>query len=345
MSLLTFLLFAMGCPTSPEKEETAETGPEDTGACAGTTESTTWCGGSPDADGTCPEPASFDVPIDACTIIVCSVDGAGEREDVHDSGGETRAACCYPVTAFTETGCVDGRPLTVEGAVRLADVVARDDWGAGSQSAPVPAELRELLAAEWARAGLVEHASIAAFAKLSLELLGLGAPADLVRDAQRAGADEVRHASDSFALAARFGGAPVGPGPLALEGVRVGVDLVTLARETVLEGCIGETISAALAEASLARTTDPEARRVLARIVADERRHAALAWRIVQWALAVGGADVRRAVDEAFEARPVLTAGPEGLERWGRLGGAEARAVMQAAWREVVRPAARVLAA
>ena len=52
--------------------------------------------------------------------------------------------------------------------------------------------LRQSLAREWLRAASFEHASIASFNRFSLELLVLGAPADLVDRANRAALDEVR---------------------------------------------------------------------------------------------------------------------------------------------------------
>src|SRR5262249_7293248 len=48
--------------------------------------------------------------------------------------------------------------------------------------------------------------------------------------------------------------------------------------------------------------TDPAVRSVLSTIALDEARHAELAWRTVAWALREGGADVKRAIVEAFAA-------------------------------------------
>lgn len=77
-------------------------------------------------------------------------------------------------------------------------------------------------------------------------------------------------------------------------------DLASIAAATVIEGCIGETLAAALASAQLDQASDPEVRAALQRIADDEARHAELAWRTVTWALVNGGDDVRRAVSEAF---------------------------------------------
>jgi hypothetical protein len=47
----------------------------------------------------------------------------------------------------------------------------------------------------------MEHASVAAFARFTLDLLALGAPADLVQSAQQALGDEIAHAELCFGLA------------------------------------------------------------------------------------------------------------------------------------------------
>src|SRR5690349_3292760 len=60
-----------------------------------------------------------------------------------------------------------------------------------------------------------EHAAVATFARLSLELLALGAPSDLVVAAHDAALDEVRHARQSYAIASALGETVVGPDALA----------------------------------------------------------------------------------------------------------------------------------
>ncbi len=62
-------------------------------------------------------------------------------------------------------------------------------------------ERRERLAIASTRVGLMEHASIVAFARFPLQLLLLAAPVDLLRAAQRAMTDEMRHTQTVFAFA------------------------------------------------------------------------------------------------------------------------------------------------
>jgi len=195
-----------------------------------------------------------------------------------------------------------GRPFVVDGTARQAGVMTRADWlerrleGAAHGK---PEELRSLTAA-WLADAQAEHASIASFARFTLHLLALGAPPDLVGDAQRAASDEIEHAKLCFALASRYAGRSLGPGPLSLEGAVNDVSLAELAVATVREGCVGETMSAVLAGERLERARDAEVRAALERIAADETRHAELGWRTVAWAIARGGDVVREAVRLAF---------------------------------------------
>ncbi|HEX4460646.1 MAG TPA: ferritin-like domain-containing protein, partial [Polyangia bacterium] len=131
----------------------------------------------------------------------------------------------------------------------------------------------------------MEHASVAAFARFSLELLALGAPSDLVRGAQSAMGDELSHARIAFGLATAYGGAAVGPGPLAIERALADTDFVSVVRTAFLEACIGETCAAAEVTEARDAATDPIVRAALTQIAEDELRHATLGYRFVQWAL------------------------------------------------------------
>jgi hypothetical protein len=159
---------------------------------------------------------------------------------------------------------------------------------------------------------LDEHASIAAFARVTLDLLALGAPVDLLARTQQAALDEVEHARDAFRLASSFEGAPVGPGPLAAASPTGPTDLVGFARDTFIDGCLNETLSTALAAARLDAATHPQVRAVLEKVVADESRHAGLAWATVAWALRVGGAPVRRELEAAWAAYRMPTVPDQG---------------------------------
>jgi hypothetical protein len=171
-----------------------------------------------------------------------------------------------------------GRPWVIDGAPATATLL--DTSGPG----------------RWARDGLYEHASVASFARFVRELLALGAPPALVRAAQAAILDELEHAQLCFELAAReHGPVKLGPLPLDQSSSRAG-DPVTLALAVFEEGCIGETVAAAEAGVAAAETDDADARTALERIAADERQHAALAWRTLRWLLDTFGDPVHAAL-------------------------------------------------
>jgi hypothetical protein len=252
--------------------------------------------------------------------------------------------CCYTWVI----PCPGGRPLLADDGARVAPVRQGAGWGTANAAAS-PSALDAALARAWLADALAEHASVASFARATLELMAVGAPADLLAAVQRAALDEIRHARACFALAARHGGAPVEPGPLAALAPRGG-GLPRLARDTFLEGCVGETIAALAVTRAAAGCADAELARTLRGIAADETRHAALAWRTVAWALAEGGAPVAEALAAAAaEARADEARGQAAGAPWapgdaelavhGRLPPAAQLATRRDAWRELIEPA------
>lgn len=267
---------------------------------------------------------------------------------------EQNGECCVKVAIY---GCSCGRPFLVEETARCGAAMPRDDWSLAA--APALAGLtdaeRSALAAAWITDGLAEHASVAAFARLVLQLLAVGAPAALVAEAQQAMADEVEHARLCFGLAAAYGGRELGPSALPLAGVLAGVDdLTAIAVGAVREGCISETIAALQAEAARTEARDPVVRAVLARIAADELRHAAHAWRCLAWALERGGSSVHAACSAAFAAaESAVSSPPQHVDSdisstphgSGRLDAAGRAWAARRAMAAVIAPAARALLA
>ncbi|HKO93395.1 MAG TPA: hypothetical protein VJU61_19710 [Polyangiaceae bacterium] len=210
-------------------------------------------------------------------------------------------------------------------------------------------ELRALLFEEWSLAARFEHASIASFNKFSLELLAVGAPGELVLAANRASLQEVEHAQACFRVASAYAGKTVGPGPLPIGVLQLTqVNLASITRGAVEDGCVGETLAAAEAAASEQRAQPPILRSVLAKIAREERDHAALAFRFVRWACSVGGPQVRGAARAAFDAalqayradvaprHPALSSAL--LEAHGRLSVASQTALRQHALDALLEP-------
>lgn len=240
-----------------------------------------------------------------------------------------------------------------EGVTALLNAIKNEVPSVTQMPGPIDERVTQEIAAAWARDALAEHASIASFARFTLELLAVGAPADLLLDAQYASRDEVEHARTCFTIASRLGGRSVAPGPLDISGADAARDLMAIVIATVKEGCIGETLSAVLADARSEVAADPEIKSALSKIAADEARHAELAWRFIGWAIQQGGAAIRRAVvdtlDAALQHPPAMfdsklrTIPADVLRRHGLLDEETARAVIDRAVSEMIAPLAEQL--
>jgi hypothetical protein len=213
------------------------------------------------------------------------------------------------------------------------------------------ASLRAELARSWTEQALMEHASVAAFARFSLQLLSLGAPPDLLLRSAQAMQDELGHARSCFELARHYSGSDVGPGPLPIDGALEESDLCSIVLGTLVEGCIGETVAALEAAEALAHCEDAKLRQVLERISREEGQHAELAWQFVAWALATGPSSLVERVREAFDAalsspvsQPVQPSAFEReLLRHGVVSVGLRNALRQRALGEVIAPCARAL--
>jgi hypothetical protein len=255
--------------------------------------------------------------------------------------------CCYLLDGSIPA-C--GRPLTIDGEARTAPVHPSGDWlgfRTPRLEGSLPRAVGQQLAREWLADARLEHASVASFAAFALSLLAVGAPPELLAECQRAGLDEVEHARACFALASRFAGEELGPGRLSLAGLNVATQLEELTLRAWLEGCVEETVAALTASAQLEVATDEPVRSALARIAADEARHAELSWKFVGWALASSGPELRHALTRASErlqpppVEAVTVPDHDALARLhahGRLSAAEQRAIRARALREVIRP-------
>lgn len=207
-------------------------------------------------------------------------------------------AFCLALKVPLKVGDIDfigpmqmGRPLRDGTRLLLPELLQ-------ASSALTPASLTPR-ARRWAEDARAECASVPAFLRLAAELSAHGANA-LAARALRAARDEVRHARACLAVAHSESGVHLELGPVPLPGPRV-ADLETLARESVIEGCVGEGAAAADARARLQAERSPIARRALTLIARDERRHAKLAEDVVRFCVARGGRSVRRAALDAAE--------------------------------------------
>jgi hypothetical protein len=207
-----------------------------------------------------------------------------------------------------------GRQLRRSGRLQLPPIGKGTGWltlpSKAKAAAGDAADVAAAVAEQWRENGRTEHASVAAFARLTLDLLGLGAPARLLAEAQADGQDEIRHAELCFSLAKALDGQDVGPAafPAAAGARRLSrfrqLALIQLAIDSLVEGALHEGLSAAIV-ARLAKSCETaEIQPMLACIAEDEGRHAAHAWDVLQWCLDEGGFAARKAVGGALKALP-----------------------------------------
>lgn len=290
---------------------------------------------------TCPPASSlepedlFSGSAEHCGEEVVEIKGEGRREL---AGQALVEACCYPAEVTDgDSNCVVGRPYWDGGVQRQAPVLA---------SAAVAGASHPERAAAWTLAGAGEHASVAAFARLSLQLMALGAPTSLLHDVHQAALEEVKHAEQCWELARLFGGAELAPGAFPFEtSPNTSITLAELAAAAVREGCLAETLGAHVLSVAAEHAPEPAVRAALIAMAAEEARHAVLSFRIVAWALRSGDASVHASVRASFAAPwPSVDVGELSLR--SNVDVARLAAAAQQGINEVLTPAAaRLLAA
>ncbi len=184
-----------------------------------------------------------------------------------------------------------GRPLRVRGRLQRPNLCIGSGWSAGEPPAidGLDKATRCALEALWLHDAQQEHASVPAFARLSWLLAAVGAPAELSAWCHRAALEEVDHACRCFALAAGYGEISHAPEPmpdLLLENFSSIRDpRLTLALESVYDGCLFESFSADVAEECVMTCSEPTVKEVLENIAREERSHAEFSWALVTWLL------------------------------------------------------------
>jgi hypothetical protein len=170
-------------------------------------------------------------------------------------------------------------------------------------------EIRAKLAARWRENGRTEHASVAAFTRLTLDLIALGAPAGLIEAANHDSLDEIRNADFCFSLARALDDRRESPGPFPGAQHAGGLPasrplaLAQLAVSSLVDGALHDGLSARVIARLAKRCEEPTVRDVLLELAADEGRHSAHGWDVVEWCLAEGGAPVAHALGETVSGR------------------------------------------
>lgn len=225
------------------------------------------------------------------------------------------------LAAFTR-----GRQLRKRGRPIFAPLAEDSPWVTGQRCDGEAAPDAAIEA--WRANGLTEHASVAAFAQLSVDLVALGAPPRLIEAAHQDALDEMRHTELCFSLARDLGGDEIGPGAFPRLTLRPrarwprAVSLAGLAVESLVDGALNEGVSARVVAELARRVEDPRVKHVLAQIARDEARHAAHGFDVVRWCVKEGGLPVvaaLRAATAALPERPGVKlehGGPQ-EESWG----------------------------
>ena len=294
--------------------------------------------------------------LDDCTDI------SGFACQTPDDACTNRAHCsdneqCIRSGDSRECGgsiCGIGRPFLVDGEPRRAEVEQRVDWALSPYGIDIDSlddRQRRVIGEAWLEIARMEHASVAAFARFTMELMSLGAPPSLVIGSQQAALDEVEHARIAFGLASHYVGVDYGPTEIDIDGALGQVNARHAVHTAILEGCIGETVAALEAAEAAERAEDPRVARILERISDEERRHASLAWRFVKWAVQSGrvSADwLEACFDEALaEAPPPVPPDTDDalLLAHGHIPRSLSRKLRGEILEKVVRPAATALLA
>lgn len=146
-----------------------------------------------------------------------------------------------------------------------------------------------------AEAAFLESAAIVAFEQMADALRSFGAPARLVRAAESARADEIRHARTMTILAHHYGARPVD-----VEVAETPAHTVeSLAIENAVEGCVRETYAVVRAMWQSQNAEDGRIRSALSMIAREELRHAELSWDLDKWLMKQLDAKARTRVEDA----------------------------------------------
>lgn len=146
-----------------------------------------------------------------------------------------------------------------------------------------------------AEAAFLEAAAVVAFEQMAGTLRAFGAPARLVRAAESARCDEIRHARMMSTLARRFG---TEPREVRLDEPEA-ITLEALAIDNAIEGCVRETYAVVRAMWQAQHAEDAHLRAAFSILAREELRHAELSWDLDRWLRAQLDAPARARVEDA----------------------------------------------
>ena len=138
---------------------------------------------------------------------------------------------------------------------------------------------------QWLQQAEAEHASVASFARHTLQLMSIGAPSELLHRSQAASIDEIKHAKMCYGFASIFLDQDMNPGSLDVENSLEKVEIKDIIQSVIHEGCIEESLAAIEAHFRAKIAEDFAIKTTLKEIADDETKHAKLAWDTITWIL------------------------------------------------------------
>lgn len=273
---------------------------------------------------------------------------------------------CFPLVIddgwqCEEFFCGEGRPLLDDGEARVAPLECSNDWVATLPKIDdVDLCQRDLdhVIKYWRSVTQLEHSSVASFARFALQMMSLGAPAELLAEIQLAAADEVKHAQSAAEVLSALSGAPLSPGVLSIVDMSLETSRVALIESLILEACVGETLGVAEITEALRYCNQELVQAHLQQVLEDETRHAGLAWSSLLWLIESAPHDershlicvtqemFRRAADDlglTAHTVPVHVTPNLALNSWGVLSPSQTQAIRARAYHTVLLPCLREL--
>ena len=179
-----------------------------------------------------------------------------------------------------------GRQLRRFGRVMLPRVIGGRAWSHTKVSVVSPTAIPAGLAAQWRETVAPSTLRSPHSRDSPSNLVALGAPPHIISASQADAIDEVRHAELCFSLARSLDAREEDPGPFpAAQRARTlpptrTLGLAVLAVDSLVDGALHEGVSARVI-AKLAKKSDVPAIRGVLEIAADEGRHSAHGWDVV----------------------------------------------------------------
>ncbi len=152
---------------------------------------------------------------------------------------------------------------------------------------------------EWARRVQAEYCSALLTQEITLQLMRLGAPPDLVRDGMRIAEEELSHAEMSLEVFRQAGGEGTPTVDTSAALLEQG-DLFTSTLSSILRiFCLGETVAVPLFANLRQHCKKDFASEVFDQILRDEVGHRQFGWDVLDWFIATVGEEQVKEVAES----------------------------------------------